>query len=191
MITKNYLINGPNNVVRLTNGKKIIYIFGDFHLDEREQNECPYNEKHESLDIDKFMLKFFNKETKKKFDVFIEVQQNDILYYKDNPKYKYKYLLQMRKMLSQKINIKTNTTIISKKIPNVRFHYFDFRFYLFKEYDEYLHNLPAFSEFYAFPFKYENILIEIENTLKTIIEKLNIGIKQDFETKSQYQVRSL
>jgi hypothetical protein len=172
MITKKYLINGPNNVVRLTNGKKIIYIFGDIHLDAREQNECPYNEKHESLDIDKFLLKFFNKETEKKFDVFVEVQQDDLLYYKNNPKYKDKYLFQMRKMLSQKINIQNNTTVISKKIPNVRFHYFDFRFYLLQEFTD-LFSLPDISNMFNFPFNYEYMLTRIENMLKTIIEKLN------------------
>jgi hypothetical protein len=34
-LTKQYLINGPNNVVRLENKKmnKILYIFGDYHLE--------------------------------------------------------------------------------------------------------------------------------------------------------------
>jgi hypothetical protein len=31
-LTKKYLINGPNNVVRLQYNKKILHIFGDFIL---------------------------------------------------------------------------------------------------------------------------------------------------------------
>ena len=58
-ITQKYLINGPNNVIRLINDDKVIYIFGDFHHNINEQFECPFNEKHKSF-ILLFSDKIFN-----------------------------------------------------------------------------------------------------------------------------------
>jgi hypothetical protein len=49
---KKYLINGPNNVIRLTNGEKTLYIFGDIHLELNIQNECPISDTHDSIDED-------------------------------------------------------------------------------------------------------------------------------------------
>lgn len=57
-LTKKYLINGPNNAVRLTNGKKVLYIFGDFHFDVNYETMCPYDDKYDSIDIDSLLLKF-------------------------------------------------------------------------------------------------------------------------------------
>ena len=57
-LTKKYLINGPNNIVRLTDGNKILYIFGDYHYNVQNQNECPIDDKHDSIDIDKLLFKF-------------------------------------------------------------------------------------------------------------------------------------
>jgi hypothetical protein len=70
VITKKYKISGPNNIVRLTNGDKIIYLLGDYHYDLDKEYECEVDSKHERLDIDKFLIKFFNKEKNKNFDFF-------------------------------------------------------------------------------------------------------------------------
>ena len=57
-----YLINGPNNVIRLTNGDKVIYIFGDYHHDINYQKECEIDDNNDSIDIDKLLFKFIKEE---------------------------------------------------------------------------------------------------------------------------------
>ena len=123
-ITKKYLINGPNNVVRLTDGVKILYIFGDFHLDEQYQTECIYNDEYDSMDIDKFLLSFMRNNKNIKYDIFHEI--NDFVYneYNNNTNYYYKkrYIDNINKLLQY--NIKN-------KYTNFKFHYMDFRQNLF------------------------------------------------------------
>ena len=41
-----YLINGPNNVVRLADGNKILYIFGDYHFATEHQKECELDDNY-------------------------------------------------------------------------------------------------------------------------------------------------
>ena len=60
-ITKKYLINGPTNVIRLKNGDKIIYIFGEYHV---KYHLCSYNDKYNIIDIDNFLLEFMKSEKK-------------------------------------------------------------------------------------------------------------------------------
>jgi hypothetical protein len=43
-----YLINGPNNVVRLSYGDKVLYIFSDYHLNVEHQEKCPLNDNYDS-----------------------------------------------------------------------------------------------------------------------------------------------
>ena len=76
-LTKKYLINGPNNVVRLTDGTKILYIFGDYHIPINVQNECYYNKEYDSRDIDKFMYKFIKNNKDIKYDIFCEMTEDD------------------------------------------------------------------------------------------------------------------
>jgi hypothetical protein len=138
-ITKKYLINGPNNIARLTDGKKIIYIFSDFHLKMNEQTACLYNKKHETIDIDKFLIKFFHKETKKEFDIFIEVEggQDTQRHYMQIEKFNDPYLHQVRKILHKEHfnpdDTNKNKVIKSNNFPNIRFHFFDFRFRILPE----------------------------------------------------------
>lgn len=145
-LTQKYLINGPNNAVRLTNGDKVIYIFSDFHYDVERQFECPFDKKYESIDIDKLLIKFFNKEIEKGsdtvYDMFIETEGNSHFVNSYTTIAKTKYIEQIRKLfnINNYVNDK-NQVIKTNTYPNVRFHYFDFRFETFSLEYNYFFNL--------------------------------------------------
>ena len=159
-LTKKYVINGPNNVVRLTNGEKILYVFGDFHHDERYQYECALNDDYDSIDIDKLLFKFMKNEKDREFDLFIEDNKRNFIPEKNNI-YRQKYIYQIIKLFKSKIDIKDNKIIVNKKYSNFRFHYFDIRWNLYLN-DE-LWNYDMTN--YHYPY---NIL-----TCKYIIKELN------------------
>lgn len=165
-LTKKYLINGPNNAVRLTNGDKVIYIFSDFHYDVNNQVKCPFDKEHESIDIDSFLIKFFNKEIKKgsdiKYDMFIETEGNANFVKSYDNIYTSKYLGKIRKLfnINNYVNDK-NQVIKTNTYPNVRFHYFDFRFETTYLNANYLYELN-----YAFSFPYSY------NTLNDIVKDI-------------------
>jgi hypothetical protein len=177
-ITQKYLINGPNNVIRLTNGEKVIYIFGEYHNNLYEQSECSFNEKHKSLDIDKFLLNFFTKEKIIEFDLFIETHKDWLIYYKTADSYRLPYIKQIRKIVGNKYDIKDNEIIISKNFPNFRFHYFDFRLSISESVKElnfnYFHNFN--TTIYPYPYNYLS-LYNIYQDLKVLIDNLNLLLK--------------
>jgi hypothetical protein len=124
-----YLINGPNNVIRLTNDDKVIHIFGDFHLNPNSQYECELNDKYDSIDIDKLLFKFIKEEKTREFDFFIEEYK---YYFKPevvNP-HRRRYIDQIRKLFKANINIENDKIITNKKYNNFRFHYSDIRDFL-------------------------------------------------------------
>lgn len=125
-LTKKYLINGPNNVIRLTNNEKVLYIFADIHIDIKYQNECPINDKYDSIDFDKLLFLFIKKEKIKKYDLFVEIDQPYFKREKNNT-FRYTYINQIRKLFKSIIQIKDNKMTINKKYPNFRFHYSDIR----------------------------------------------------------------
>jgi hypothetical protein len=123
-LTSKYLINGPNNVIRLTDGNKILYIFGDYHLDAQWQRECPIDDEYDSIDIDKLLLKFIKTEKDREFDLFIEW---DNLNPELNNVYRKRYIDQVYKLFNSKILLKKNQIVSNKNFSNFRFHYFDIR----------------------------------------------------------------
>ena len=132
ILTKKYYINGPNNVARLTNGKKIIYIFGDFHLNLISQTKCETDQN--SLNFDQFMIKFMKNNKKEIYDLFIEGDVNDVKDFKhsgdhDNYPFRVNYLNEVRKVFMTNMKFDNNNKIIkSDKYTNFRFNWFDFRF---------------------------------------------------------------
>jgi hypothetical protein len=136
-LTKKYLINGPYNVVRLTNEDKVIYIFGETHI---KNTSCEYNDNFDSIDIDKLLFKFMKTEKKKEFDIFIETNNNLQHFYKqkyNNPS----YLGELRKLYKfNKYIDYNNNTIINKNYSNFRFHFFDIRNFLEYRIHEYVYN---------------------------------------------------
>ena len=193
-ITQKYSINGPNNVIRLTNGDKIIYIFGEFHIDLTYGVEC---DNIKSMDIDKFLLKFMEKEKNRNFDIFIEMTQYSINYYKNNLNYKLKHIHRMRKIVSNNYNIKNNKIMISNNFPNYRFHYFDFRenidnFLNYELIDKYYNYLLE----YNYPYNYTtlffmmNDISELINILNNLLDKLSLNKNQHIlidKIKNKYE----
>jgi hypothetical protein len=181
-ITKQYLINGPNNVIRLTNGEKVMYIFGDYHKNINDQNECSINKDYDSLNIDQFLVKFM-KSTDKEFDFFIEQELTDVDYYK-NTNYELRYIEELRKLFSKNMKFEKNKILKSDNFPNIRFHYFDFR-----------HNFPQMSEssdvsdvyhnmlpFYKISSEIDNIILKYKNVKNEIIA-FHKNINKDSENK--------
>ena len=170
-LTSKYLINGPNNAVRLTNGEKVLYIFGDQHVQPQYQQECPINDDYDSIDIDKLLLKFMKNEKNKKFDLFIEYYKSHLISENDNTLRK-RYIDQVFKLSNTNINIENNKITINKKYPNFRFHYFDIRdtieiyesFYSYQTYE------------YYFPYTIDSLRHIIINT-KNIIDKAYLFIE--------------
>jgi hypothetical protein len=173
IVTKKYKINGPNNIVRLTNGDKIIYLLGDYHIPLDNENECEFDSKYESLDIDKFLIKFFNQQNKEKnknFDFFVEMENKSIDWYADIKKGKLMYLEQIRKIIARENKTDNNKIIISKNYPNIRFHTFDFRDDIS---GRYFYDLVMSDEMnFLFPYT-KTSLDKISNTLIEIINNYN------------------
>jgi len=125
-LTSKYMINGPNNIVRLENGEKILYIFGDYHQDINRQQECAINDDYESMDIDKLLLKFIKKEKNIQYDLFIEEDEIDFIHM-DNVTFRHMYIYKIRILINSKIEFDKNKIITNKKYPNFRVHYSDIR----------------------------------------------------------------
>jgi hypothetical protein len=165
-LTKKYNINGPVNIVRLSNGIKTIYIFADIHNDLNNQTQCEYENNIETIDIDKLLIKIFKTNLDKKYDLFIEYGFNDYKY--DNNFYKNIYIQEIWKLGFNNTDLVDGKIHISKYIPNIRVHYFDIRRQNIKNFDDfYFKFLPSFVNKY-FPYdKY---------TMSTIIKDLNYFI---------------
>lgn len=181
--TKKYNISGPVNIIRLTNGTKIVYIFGDRHNPINNQIECPYSEQIPSIRIDSFFEKFFKKNPDKKFDFFYEgfinmhpelipKEQSNFLastkFYTDN------YFEQIIKLVFNNIKLVDNKIHSSKHFENIRLHYFNFRsiiphFLYFFNNENNLNDL-------IFKFKYQsifNILTDYKQRINEILDFFN------------------
>jgi hypothetical protein len=162
-LTKNYLINGPNNIIRLTDGKKILYIFGDFHLKSENQNECVINDDYESIDIDKFLFKFMKQEKTRDFDMFIEMFE--FLDPSLNTEYKKRYIDNVHKLFNSRIDFKDNKIFTLKKYSNFKFHYFDIRNLLLFN-NDLLWNYAYVDV--PFPYSYSTLIILLSEQLNLI-----------------------
>lgn len=169
-LTKKYLINGPNNIVRLTNGNKILYIFGDYHKSVQYQTECLINDDHDSIDIDKLLFKFMKSEKTREFDMFIEM--NNYLDSSLNTDHKKRYIDNVNKLFNSRIEFKDNKIFTLKPYSNFRFHYFDIRKLLYKQNEM---TIYSFRDEFVFPYHYKDILyiLNIQVTLgATLLELL-------------------
>jgi len=170
----NYFINGPNNVVRLSNGDKILYIFGDIHMPVNYQQECPLNDNYDSIDLDKLLFKFIKEEKNRVFDLFIE----DYKYYfkpEFNNTNRKRYIDQISKLFYANIIIENNKILTNKKYNNFKFHYFDIRDSI-----DILNDFYYYHELYfEFPYRTYDCINIIENTYK-IINSLEYYLKNDY-----------
>ena len=172
-LTKEYLINGPTNIVRLSDGNKILYIFGDYHLHTENQNECVIDDNHNSIDIDKLLFSFMKLEKNREFDLFIEMfEYLDPLLNTVNKK---RYIDNVNKLFNSRIKFKDNKIFTLKPYSNFRFHYFDIRNILFLT-NELLRN--SYNNI-AFPYSYETLLylLKDQSNIKEMLKQLLLYYK--------------
>ena len=114
-------VNGPTNAIRLKRDDKEIIIFGEFH---GYAKEC---EAFHSTDIYDYLRKWFAEE-KEQLDFFCEMSPVHLKYLTDdNPDNltisrheDMSHLGEIRQLFRRKVKT-------PKSMPNVRFHYFDYR----------------------------------------------------------------
>jgi hypothetical protein len=171
VLTKKYLINGPNNVIRLTDGNKVLYIFGDVHLEPQYQNECPYDEKYDSKDIDKLIFQFMKIEKKKQFDLFCEMENINLIpgeyFYRDN------YINNFRKLFKSNIKKDNNEIKNNDKYPNFRFHFTDMRESLNNGFSIYYNDFDISPDNFSCLDKFD-ILIKNLNLFYEYITNINL-----------------
>jgi hypothetical protein len=176
-LTGKYLINGPNNCMRLTDGDKILYIFGDFHADINQQKECEVDDNYDSIDIDKLIYKFIKMEKNREIDIFLEEYKfySGSLYQNT---YRQRYIDQVSKFVKSNINIENNKIITNKKYSNFRFHYFDIRDIFNNFFFYYAYNIlnPSYS------------IPEIKKMIDETLELYNqlIILKKDIINKNNH-----
>jgi hypothetical protein len=163
-ISKTYNINGPVNIMRLTNNNKIIYLFGDIHLNKEDERPCPSNIKN--IDIDKLLLEIFEKNKDIKYNLFCEtyISNNNLNKVKEdyqNNINSLKYIRKIFKIVIDNINYdNTNSIIESKKYPNVKFHWFDIR------------NIQIYKFHYIFGYLCNNTIPYDRPKMKYIIKEI-------------------
>ena len=176
-ITKKYNINGPINIIRLINDKKIVYIFGDIHNNLNEQSECIYDKNTMNINIDQFFRKIFKRNPNKKFDFFYEgfVDLDPIIDKNQQNQFKYdfnykttKYFVQILKLVFNNIELVDNKIHTSKQFANIRLHYFNFRNQLL-HINYIINNRSNFLQLKSST-NYNNIIHTLEDYKKMIIE---------------------
>jgi len=170
--TNKFLINGPVNVIRLEgkigDTKKMVYIFGDNHIDITNQTKC----EDISIDIDQLFPLIFKENKKMKYDFFVEmdkeVRDNKTNYKKYDMRYISNVVEFFVENFREVLNSKVNT---SEKYKNTRFHYFDIRTEHFKNLMNVHYNL---SEFLGNLNTYDTIF---KQDLSELSDALNIYLK--------------
>lgn len=121
---KKELINGPVCVYRITNGEKIIYLFGDHHIELTKKTECNPKSKKDLIDYIEENVKNNNI-----IDIMIEN-------YANSPKFTTSYIsdnsliAKMNEFISKNVILdKQYHKNINKgsRLNNTRFHYIDIR----------------------------------------------------------------
>lgn len=176
----NYMINGPNNAIRLTNNDKILYIFGDVHLDENMQTECPFNDEYDSIDLDMLLFKFMKNEKKREFDLFTEIYNTSLIPESNNTN-RQKYIHKISKLFKNNINIINNKILTNRKYNNFRFHYFDIR----NAFDVWYQIIDYHYIYFNFPYdEYAcNNIKDVTLTLLTNLINFKDYIRKDTENK--------
>lgn len=121
-------VNGPINAFRMERNiggiNKVIYLFGDYHVNVTYQTEC---ENMEAIEMKDYLLKNFRNSEKNNIDFFMEAEPNNRSI-KMNI-YREKYFRSIMKFFLKNFNVDTkkNKIYTSSSLPNVRFHYMDIR----------------------------------------------------------------
>lgn len=171
------MINGPINIIRLTKDDKILYIMGDIHNNFQIQTECNYDDKYDSIDIDKFFLLFMKKNKEKKFDLFIEAKHN-VFNNTNKLNYKEIYIVSIIKLFNFYLIKNKNDIKINPKYPNFRFHYSDNRnkllnyYNIFNFYEDNIENKNILN--LNIGLIYENLKEMIQESIDSLINNSSI-----------------
>jgi hypothetical protein len=157
--TKKYHINGPNNIIRLEKGDKVLYIFGDHHLEPNKQTECIFSDDYENIDFDKFIFQFMKTEKRKQFDIFLET--HDIHFNNMISPFRYNYINNFRKMFSSTLKKEDKTVKVNPKYKNFRLHFTDIR-----------NTIILFEKIHFFQERYMNNNVTLHRDMKKDFEEL-------------------
>jgi len=150
---KTIAINGPLNVIRLESkeskenkiNKKVIYLFGDYHLDVQNQTEC---NDVKSIDLKDYLINMFenNNKTSKTIDFLLEIYPTQKYNTQTISYYKFKYIHSVSKMFLKLFNydIQKNKVDKPKLFNKLRLHYLDIRDYLGRDNFDVLNNISSF-----------------------------------------------
>lgn len=171
-MTKNILINGPFNVVRLEGLafgiKKIIYVMFDYHLDIQFQTKCP---SFESLDLSQYLATTL-KNVKKPIDFMFEITKTEVD--RNSPQqYKEKYIREVSSFFKIEHFKSINTA------PSMaRYHYIDIRDHLYNTVDYYMSILEdRFKLLNSNNYLSVNNINEIVYNLNLLTKELNLWDK--------------
>jgi hypothetical protein len=190
--TKTFLINGPNNVIRLEKGKKVLYIFGDYHLSTDQQNECMYDKKYESMDIDKFISLFMRTNKDVKLDLFTEMYSYELTPSLQN--YRNRYIDSIVQLFQKRLIKNKDEIKINPDYANIRFHYMDIRYHIlfFNTIFYYIDNHIYNSKIHNY-YNYKVIFTELKEILKlsfnTIKNRENKYINKILEKYSNPEIK--
>ena len=177
-------INGPINLVRLEgsiNGNhKIIYLYMDQHVEEEKQTKCPDDE---SIDVGEHLERIFESHNGHKYDFFMEmvypyIHRDITTEYLDN-----KYISKTIKTFAKYFELDRNQKLlVVEKLPNVRFHYADPRYYVM--------NLQNYPKWMSKPLEGPDDLNGLRNLIDLIISTKNdCIIRQElFENACQVEL---
>jgi len=131
------LVSGPISTIRLEgsiNGiKKVVYLFGDYHIHPNFQKEC---ENMRNINIQEYFVSTYDSAKKvsdKMYDLFIE--RDPLTPHFTNPKYQGRYLDVMINLFykTYKFDFKKKKALPSEELQNVRIHYMDARGWIMGE----------------------------------------------------------
>ena len=116
---KDTLINGPVSIIRLEGVigkiKKVIYLFGDYHLGCDQQSTCNNDD---AINIDKFFSDTFKK-LNSDVDFFMETSPFDTHMYKQSGS-RVKYILDLRNFFGRNFNVELSNDKNHRKNTYVR-----------------------------------------------------------------------
>jgi len=169
-------VNGPINSFRLEGTidghKKVIWLFGDFHINPSSQIECDVLK---ATDLRTYLLNNFDavKNNGQTYDFIFETWHLSTMYNKPD-KLKGKYIDQVDKMFRFLFtrDPETDKVISSPIYPNVRFHYIDFRSYYYYDIDNVLARI-SYVIYDVSPSRYgAEDLLNIKDTLLVAISMM-------------------
>lgn len=121
-------VNGPENMIRLENNNKVVYLIMDIHLEANYQHEC---EDIESINIKDYLVNNFKglKDKQYTVDFLLETFPDGYGFSTIN---KGHYLNTIRNLFNSlfNFNLEKNKVLKTKKYDNLRLHFIDIRSYL-------------------------------------------------------------